>query len=106
MDLRVRSTGKEFRRIDNGVALLIEEMFPEAVERINPAPHRPVVANAESSGIANHALPVWSIFTAPISGHVYIKCAYQRGESFYNGPPENAAAFKVGTAHMSTRRRF
>ena len=35
MDLKVLSTGKTFRRIDTGVAALLLEMFPAAIERVN-----------------------------------------------------------------------
>lgn len=95
-DLRVLSTGREFRRIDEGTAKLLEELFPENLERINPLPQRPATANAASAAISNPQKPIWGIFTAPLSGNVSIKCSFLRGEHFYDGPPERAAAFSVG----------
>jgi len=98
-DLRVKSTGKEFRRIDEGTAKLLEELFPENIERINPTHQRPVAANAAGAVIANPQKPIWGIFTAPISGNVSISCKYLRGEHWFDGPPERAAAFSV-CGHM------
>jgi len=34
-DVRVKSTGRPFYRIDGGVAALLMEMFPEAIEKID-----------------------------------------------------------------------
>jgi hypothetical protein len=94
-DLRVKSTGKEFRRIDNGTAQLLEEMFPEALERINDKP-RQFMADAASQTIVNRAVPVWGIRTGPITGRPAIQCDYARGVYYYDGAPEKAHEFKVG----------
>ena len=100
-DLRVLSTGREFRRIDEGTAKLLEELFPGNLERINPAPQRAsltsVLANAESANIPNHSAPRWGIFHAPRTGKPSIQCEYLRGVTYYDGPPERADKFRVGT---------
>jgi len=95
MDIKVTSTGKIFYRIDTGVAALLCEALPSVFEPVAPRPGRPVAANAESASIANHDLPVWSVIKTP-SGRYAIQCDYKRGQYFYDGSAEGAAAFKVG----------
>jgi hypothetical protein len=91
-DLRVKSTGAEFRRIDNGVALLLEEMFPEALERINSAAPAPDTRNV--------MLPVtetvrFSVGAHHMSGEVVIQATDGRSELIFAGAPERAHNFKL-----------
>lgn len=95
-DLRVISTGREFRRIDEGTAKLLEELFPGNLERINSAPALPRVPTPDRA-IPMLAVPKWGIFAAPMSGEVAISVEYQRSVLYYTGTPEKAAEFKVGT---------
>jgi len=60
-DLRVISTGKEFRRVDNATALLLEELFPENLERINAPATNQHADQAVNTKIANYSVPTWEI---------------------------------------------
>lgn len=92
-DLRVKSTGKEFRRIDEGTAKLLEELFPENIERINPTHQRPVAAPDRT--VPMLAVPKWGLKTDLEGNVIAIQCDWARGTSFYDGDPDRAADFKV-----------
>lgn len=94
-DLRVKSTGKEFRRIDNGTALLLEEMFPEALERVNQTqPGDLLNRTIEFARIG--AKPKWGLFTAPTTGEVAIQATTARETMYFRGKPEAVYGFVVG----------
>jgi hypothetical protein len=104
-DLRVLSTGREFRRIDEGTAKLLEELFPGNLERINPAPQRParpVSANAESAAIATPAEPIWKIIKAEMSGQICVQCSWLRQIMRYAGKPSEVYKMKVGPHTIPT----
>jgi hypothetical protein len=75
--------------------LLLQAGVLELVEEDQPRPAH--ISNAESANIANHSVPCWGIFRAPRSGKPSIQCEYLRGVSYYDGPPERADKFRVGT---------
>jgi hypothetical protein len=88
-DLRVVSTGKEFRRIDNGVAHLLEEMFPNALERIN-APESPITAPRHIiPQLAPSTTVKWNVGQTP-RGDYFIRATDNRQELLYLGAPEKA----------------
>ena len=91
-DIRVVSTGREFRRIDNGTALLLEEMFPAALERINDAPKTVHPDNARNTAIVNHAAPEWSVGKSPY-GLPAIFLRTGRDSLTYLGPPDDARGY-------------
>lgn len=90
-DLTVVSTGRHFYRIDDGVAHLLLEMFPEAIKRTEcPAP-QPVQRK-----------PKFFVRLSPLSDRPQIVLSTLNGESIYPGPDvqgygdadQAAAAFK------------
>ncbi len=83
-DLKVLSTGKCFWRIDDGVAALILEMFPAAIERVNPR-QQPRVNEPPQP-----AEPTWGI-GADGGGYPFIAYTYGAQTDRYFGPPEGAA---------------
>jgi len=93
MDIRVKSTGRELRRIDNGTALLLMEMFPEALERINSEP-----ATAPVRALSNPLKPLatahFNVGQHPQSGEFFIRGTDGRSELFFMGEPSQAATFK------------
>ena len=89
-DIRVTSTGKEFRRIDNGVALLLEEMFPAALERINSPDAAPAPVRATGPTLKPLTTVQWSVGQHPKTGEHFVRAFDGRQEHFYIGPPERA----------------
>jgi hypothetical protein len=86
-DLRVISTGREFYRIDTGTALLLEEMFPAALERIV----RPVAADYASASLAKKNPARWTV--GPTASNYFCICfhmADNHGELFFDGEPNKA----------------
>ena len=92
-DLRVKSTGREFRRVDNNTALLLEELFPGDLERINAparAPGNLHPAQAVNSKIPNYPTPQWGVGMSGY-GEPTITLQTGRTELFYAGTPAGAA---------------
>jgi hypothetical protein len=84
MDVKVTSTGKCFYQVDNATAALLLEMFPAAIERVNPKP-----------ASAPPAPPQWGIGTGT-SGFVYIFHKVGGQTTTYSGRPDKAVdGFKV-----------
>jgi hypothetical protein len=95
-DIRVKSTGKEFRRIDNGTAQLLEEMFPEALERINNANTLGTAGDAPLARVTASMETEWGIWRAPVTGKPAIQGKNFRTTMYFDGDPNRASAFNVG----------
>lgn len=93
-DIRVNSTGKIFYQIDNAVALLLKEAFPEsfsAVERPiqTPRPSQPKWAVGKN----NADYP--QITLTKINNEVIHYPGPMASNGFYGSPEEAAASFKA-----------
>ena len=84
MDVKVTSTGKVFYQVDYAIAALLLEMFPAAIERVNPKPTPPA------------PVPQWGIST-DAGGFTYIFHKSASGQvTRYDGHPDKAVdGFKV-----------
>lgn len=91
-DLRVISTGKEFRRVDNATALLLEELFPGNLERLNPAAVRVPACNAVSASIPHYDTPNWAVMHTP-EGESYIQLKIARGTYYYTAAANGAVDY-------------
>jgi hypothetical protein len=78
-DLRVLSTGKCFFRLDDGTAAVLLEMFPAAIERVNPKP-----APADVP-----ALPKWGV-GIDAGGFAYLFYKVGGQITQYAGRPDKA----------------
>jgi hypothetical protein len=81
-DLTVLSTGKTFWQLDDGIAALLLEMFPAAIERANPRP-KPKPADL---------VPQWGV-NVSLSGYHHITFRLGARNEYYDGPPSQAAAY-------------
>jgi len=91
-DLRVVSTGKEFRRIDNGIALLLEEMFPTALERIN-TPENAITAPRHIPQLKLADKVAFNVGQHPTTGNCFIRATDGRSEMFYIGDAAQARLY-------------
>lgn len=80
-DLTVLSTGKTFYQLDDGIAALILEMFPAAVERAKRSKPVPV-ASVPQCGIGR-----------TLSGFAFVKWTLDARNEIYDGPPAGLVAF-------------
>lgn len=79
-DVRVLSTGKPFYRIDGGVVALLQEMFPEALEKIESK------AFNVTPALARSAKESWRVQKHPFGGNWEILYSSLNGEVRYPGP--------------------
>lgn len=98
-DVRVKSNGREFYRIDGGVAALLMALMPEALEKIE----RPTF-NVQDK--PNQAQPRWAVQKSPWSDKMEICLTILNRTLRYPGPecknptPEDAkAVFKSASGH-------
>ena len=98
-DIRVKSTGRPFYKIDGGVAALLMEMFPEALEKID-AP----TFNVQQK--ANPAAPRWAVQKNPWSDRMEICVTILNRSVRYPGldcvkpsVEEAKATLKAATGH-------
>ena len=83
MDVKIH-TGKVFYQVDNTVAAILIEMFPAAIEKLNPRP-QPTPAELE---------PRWCVSKNAYNDRLcYL--AFRQGPRVlnYDGPPSQATAF-------------
>ncbi len=83
-DIRVNSTGKIFWGIDNGVALLLQEAFPEAFSHAG----RVQTVNAKPDLTPHYFVGV----TSSVTGAMAIVRRVCNTSEFYAGPPEKVTA--------------
>jgi hypothetical protein len=86
-DLKVLSTDKCFWRIDDGTAALLLEMFPAAIERVNPRPQpKP-----------EELVPLWSVEVEQSGYHFAAFRLLGRFERYVGAPSGLVAYFaKIG----------
>ncbi len=119
-DLRVKSTGKEFRRVDNATALVLEEMFPGDLERIN-APARASEPthqhNPVNQQIPFYPTPTWDVEMVSNAVDTNIKyfcitLGTGRSRYVYPGSPDGAVphfgriGFKIPDNILDRYRRL
>jgi hypothetical protein len=71
MDITVVSTGRTFRRIDDGVGFLLMEAFPESFKRVDPRQQQPAPAPV---------VPGFFISKSPYTGAWLLNCRRVSGE--------------------------
>jgi hypothetical protein len=79
MDIKVK--GKIFYQIDNAIAAMLMEAFPESFQRVNPKP-----APAPDAFI-----PSWGV-NVTTSGYHHVVFKLGDRTEFYDGPPSGLAA--------------
>lgn len=83
-DVRITSTGKTFHQVDSTLCAILLEMFPAAIEKVNPQPAPAAVP-----------MPQWGVGTGT-SGFVYIFYKVGGQTSTYSGRPDKAVdGFKL-----------
>lgn len=89
MDVKVTSTGKCFYQVDNATAALLLEMFPAAIEKVNP---RPAPKPAD-------LIPGWGI-DINVSGYYYVVFTLGSRTEMFVGPPSQLVSYfqKMGIA--------
>jgi hypothetical protein len=81
-DLRILSTNKIFWKIDDGVAAVLLEMFPAAIERVNPRPQpKP-----------QELVPRWAIEIDP-SSYYFVSFRLLSRNDRYFGPPSQLVSY-------------
>src|SRR5262245_43701642 len=83
MDVKITSTGKMFYKIDNAIAAILIEMFPAAIEKLNP---RPQINPAD-------LVPLWCVNRNPYSELYYIAFKQGSRNDNYDGPPSQVVAY-------------
>lgn len=82
MDIKITSTGKVFYQVDNAIAGILIEMFPAAIERLNPRP----------APKPEDLVPAWGIGVS-LSGYHYVAFKLGSLNGNYDGPPSQLAAY-------------
>jgi hypothetical protein len=82
MDVRVTSTGKIFYQMDNAVTALLLEMFPAAIERVNPRP----------TPKPEDLIPAWGI-NVNVSGYYNVTFTLGSRTETYFGPPSQLVSY-------------
>jgi hypothetical protein len=82
MDVKVLSTGKVFYQIDNAIAAILIEMFPAAIEKLNPRP-QPKPADL---------VPMWGVNRNVYSDLYYVTFKLGPRVDNYDGAPSQLVA--------------
>ncbi len=94
MDLLVPSTGRIFRRVDDCIALMLMEAFPESFKRVDPR---------QPAGVPEQPkVPVFFIAPSAHTGNPGLHCRKPNGEttSVYSASSKAAAETALGAGEI------